>query len=505
MSKKINFNKEGMSEMIKGMDIVADAVGGTLGPKGRNVYIDHDFYPKVINDGTTIANSIELPDNMQNMGAKIIRNTAGQTNDNAGDGTTTTAVLTQSLIHECLKRPENPITIRNSVREASKKALKMLSGRSRKITVQNIEKVALISSENKLITKMIKDIISKLGPKAIINIEDSKTFGSYYEVVNGYEANCGFCSPYFVNEQKSMRAVYEDIPVFVSEKRISNVIDIQKVFNILAENKKSSCVIVGDDIDESIIGIMVQNKIRGIFNSIVIRATGETLKDIAGITGANAVCEGLGVTFDNFTLEDFGFAEKVISDSRKTIFVGNEKVAKTYSFELENQAENEQNAYTKNKKKEQAAKVRSGIGIIKIGAPTDFERENLKYKAEDAVKASLSALEEGIVEGGGMTLYRISEKMANKSIGEQILKSVLKSPLKKIIENSGKEYADIIKRLPIDQGYDAKNDKFVNMVESGIIDPTKVERCAVENSISAATEFITSFCAITEEQNVEKK
>lgn len=498
MSKNVSLDKKAIESVVKGLDIAADCVSGTLGPQGLNVFIDDPITPKISNDGATIADNIVLEDKLENVGAYIIRNVSSQTNDDVGDGTTTTAVLTQSIVHECLKRPENPVEIRDSLKQAGNKILKILSKKSVQIKKEEIEKVALISAENKELAKLITEIINKLGEKAVINIEDSKTFATEYEIVDGYEAAVGFMSPHFITDKKLARAVYEDIPVLVSERKIANIQDITPIFEQFKEQKISSCVIVCEEIDDAMLGIFVVNKNMGMFNALVIRANGPLLKDIAGSVGATMVSDSTGVNFSNIKTEHLGKAKKVVCDANKTLFLGNGISAKLYAKELENQADNEPNMYIANKLKERIAKLRGGIAVLKIGAPTDFEREYLKFKAEDAVKAVQAALAEGIVEGGGMTFWRIAMEMKPKTIGEEILKRSLQSPFKKIIENAGKDYAEIVKNMPDSQGYDAKNNIYTDLIKNGIIDPTKVERCALENSISASSTFITTFAVITD-------
>ena len=500
MSKEVHFGSEAMSKMIIGLDKIANAVGLTLGPKGKNVFIDDAMTPKITNDGATIASNITFEDKLENAGAYVIKNTSGQTNDDAGDGTTTTAVLTQSVIHECLKRPENAVEIENSIKEAGIKILKILAKKSQPITKDDVEKVALLSVEqgNKQLAKIISQIINKLGEKAVINVEDSKTFATEYEIVDGYEAPVGFMSPHFINDTKASRAVFTDVPVLVSFKKISNLGDIGPIFELFKTKGIRSCVIVCEDIDDSILGILVQNKLMGTFSSLVIRANGPLLEDIEGVVGATAISEGKGISFQNFTLDHLGNAKKIVCTGNKTLFLGDGIGAKMQADNLEAQAENEPNMYTARILKQRVAKLRGGIAVLKIGAPTDFERDYLRLKAEDAVKAVQCALAEGVVEGGGMALYRIAEELKPKTIGEQILKKVLTSPLRKIVENAGKDYAEIIKNMPEGMGYDAKNDTYVNLIEAGIIDPSKVERCALENAISSASKFITTEACIVD-------
>ena len=505
MAKKVTFGSEAKNKMLVGFDTVADAVGGTLGPKGLNAFIQDGIYPKITNDGATISAHIELKDPIENLGAGVVRNTSGQTNDDVGDGTTTTTVILQSIVHECLKRPENPMEIRGSLKEAGNKVIEKLKKKSIKIDKKDIKKVALISSENEQIATIISDIFNKIGEKSVINVEDSRTFETNYEVVEGYEANVGFMSPAFITDTKKARAVLENVPVLVTEKRISSIADIQPLFEKFEANKISQCVIVCDDIDNSMLGVLIANKSLGRFNSLVIKAQSSLLEDIEAVVGATRVSDTTGVSFQNIELENLGRAEKVISQSNKTLFIGNNKSAKLHANHLETLAAQEKNSYVQKKILDRVSKLRGGIAILRIAAPSDYDREYLKFKAEDTIKAVKAAVEEGIVEGGGMALWNIANEMKPKNIGEEILKKALQAPLRKIIENAGKDYAEIVNQFKEkDDGYDAKNDKIVKMIDSGIIDPTKVERCSVQNAISAASALITSFVTITDEVEENK-
>lgn len=504
MAKKISFNKTALEKLVKGLDTAAEAVGGTMGPKGRNVFIYDPITPKVTNDGVTIAHYIHLEDKEEDMGAYVIRNVSAQSNDDVGDGTTTTTVLTQALVHEFLGRPENPMLIKESLKEASDKVVKKLMKKSIKVSKDDIHRVALISAENPELAKLIAEVVGKLGEKAIINVEDSKTLVTDYEVVDGYEAQVGYTSPHFINDKKSGKAVYSDVPVLVVEKKISNIADVAPLFDQFKKQGIGSCVIVTEDIDDSMLGMFVVNKNMGTFNSLIIKASGETLKDIAGATGATPISSSTGVTFQTVTVEHLGHAKKVVSDANKTIFLGAGESSRAYANELERSLDAETNMYLQKKLKERIARLRGGIAVLRIAAPSDLEREYLKYKAEDAVKAVQAALAEGIVEGGGMSLWRLAQELETKTIGDQILKKVLTAPLKKIIENSGRDYAEIIRNLPEGMGYDAKADKYVNMVKEGIMDPAKVERCALMNAVSAASTLATTFALITEKDEPSK-
>lgn len=503
--KELHFGKERLEKVMKGFDAAAQAVIGTIGPKGGNVFIDNGMEPSITNDGHTIASNTSFTDKLENEGAYVIKNAAGQQNDDVGDGTTTVTVLTHSTVHESLARPENPMTIRESLKAAGEKVLKILAKKSVKIDKKDIEKVALISAEDKTIAKLITEIIHKLGEKAVINVEDSKTFSSDYEIVDGYEAQVGYLSAHFINNQKTSQAVFENVRVLVSEKKLSNLQDIAPLFEMLGKEKVGQLVIFCEDIDDSILGILVGNKLAGRFNSLVIRANGPLLQDIEGVVGATAVSDSRAVTFSNLKMEHLGHADKIVCNTNKTIILTDGKASKVRALEMESRAENEPNMYTAQTFKKRAAKLRGGIAVLRIGAPTDLERIYLRRKAEDAVKASLAALEEGVVEGGGMTLWRIAQEMKPKTIGEEILKKSLVQPLRKIIENCGKDYTEVVMNLPEGMGYDARNDKYVDMQKEGIIDPSKVERMAVENSISAASTFITTFCSLVDAKEEKNK
>lgn len=516
MSKQVIFDP--LPLMLEGLDMAADAVCITLGPKGGNVGIDDPVTPKIINEGGTIAYQITLEDRVRNFGANIVRNTTAQTTDDAGDGRSTTAAFIKALTHACIERPENPMDIRESMNQALPKVLKEIVKRSKKITKKDVEKVALISCADKKIAKLISEIVFKLGDKAVINVEDSKTFATDYEITDGYEAHVGFMSPRFITDKKTARAIYQDIPVICTEKKISNISDIAQIFNsfafevdkegkilvdangkpIQSKNPITSCVIVCDDIDDSMLGMFVQNFEMKTFNFLVIRATSLLLEDIAGYTGATLISNTTGVNFQNFKREHLGFCKKIVSDANKTLFIGNGFSHKQYAKELRAKADGEPNMYTKENIEKRASKIEGGIAVLRIGASTDFEREYKKPKAEDAIRAVKGALEEGVTEGGGMTLWRVAQSMKPKTVGEEVLKKALVAPLQWIIKNAGKDYAEIVMNLPEGQGYNAKTNKYENLFEAGIQDPTKVERCVVENTVSAVGMFITTKAVIVD-------
>ena len=508
--KHLSFDTE---KMYQGMNDAAKAVGGTIGPLGKNVGISDKYTGRTVNDGVTIANNIVFEDKVSDFGAWVVRNIASQQVDDVGDGTTTATVLLQAIVNECRKRPENAMIISRSLKESGVKALKLLSKQSISIDKKDVERVALISSEDEKLAKMITEMVDKLGEKAVINVEDSKGFNTEYEITEGYEARAGFVSPYFadkINDKFTDKTIRDDTPVLVIKKRVANLNDLGPIFQqfapeidkqgqVIKNAWTTQCVIVCEDMEDSVMGLLLQNHIRGIFNSLIVRASGDVIDDIAGATGATPISDSEGVTFQTVKLEHLGRAKKVVSDAHKTLFLGNGVNARLRSQELDALAEVEPNIWVKKKMETRAAQLRGGIGVLKIGAPTDLEREYLKLKADDAVKAVLAALEEGVVQGGGMALYDIAESLGRKTIGEQILSTALTAPIRQIIENAGQDYAEVIKHMPKGFGYDARNDKYCEMIKEGIIDPTKVERCAIENSISSAAQFITTFAIITED------
>ena len=506
MSKSVNFNPR--ESMLRGLDVVCDAVKGTLGPKGRNVWVDDAVQPKFTNDGFNIAKVIELKDPLENSGAKVARNTLGQTVDDAGDGTTTTAVFLQAVVHEAMKRPENPMAIRESLLKVSPKIVAEIKKRSVKIATEDIKKIALISSEDEVLATKISEIINKLGNDAVITVEDCyDSAKTDYEIIEGYDTSVGFMSPAFINQKTKAQCVMTNVPVFVTDKKITALQDISPLFGYFDANGITSCVIVCEDIENAVLGLLVMNKGLGRFNPVVIKASGDLLKDIESVVGATRVSEETGITFQMMSEADkyLGKVKKIVSDANKTLFIPvDNKSAQQRADFLEKFVREEQNMYIKERLEKRVSQLRGQIAVLKI-AGQDFEREYLKDKADDAIKASKVALQEGVVEGGGMCLWRIAQDMKAKTVGEIIVKEALKAPLKQICENAGKDYAEISYCLYGDIGYDAKNDSVGDLIKAGIIDPAKVERCVVENSIANAAQFITGSVSICEELKNDTK
>lgn len=500
--KEIKFEKEAFEKLMVGFNRCAKAVTGTLGPKGKNVLIEDSILPHITNDGHTIANSISFPDKYENLGAWVVKNTSSQTNDDAGDGTTTTAVLLQEIVKECMKRPENPMLIKNSLQIASKEIVKKIKDIATPINLNNVREVALISSESEEIADLITDMVKKVGKDGVVVVEESKTFETTAEVLEGYESNAGFMSPYFANDP-SGKAIMENTLVLVAQKKIQTVQDIKPLFDQLAEINTSQIAIVCEDIDPQILGILVMNKIQGKLNILVVKATGETLEDIAASVNAQIISDSTGITFDKLNIKEHcGKADKIICQEKKTLFIG--KSNTDYINRLKGLMEANDNIYQKENIKKRIAKLSGGIAIVRIGASTDLDRVYRKHKADDTVAAVKAALEEGIVEGGGMCLWRIAQEIKPNTIGEEILKKALTAPLRKIIDNAGEDYTEIIKNMPVNKGYNAKYNTYVDLMEEKIIDPAKVERVALENAVSNAALFITTHAVIVEKPNDNK-
>lgn len=499
MPKDISFGQDALAKMRVGIDAVAKAVGETIGPKGTNVFIDDAVNPKFTNDGASIAHRIELPDKLENAGAWVARNACAQTNDDAGDGTTTTVVLLKAVIDECLARPENKTVVMQSLLEAKKKVLAELKKQAKQITQKEVINVARISAENEDLAQLITEVVGKVGKEAVITIEDRHDgFETDYKLVQGYEAHVGFMSPYFRNDQQKARAVHADIPVLCTAKKLGTIQDL-KMFEKFATDGINSLVIVAEEIEPQILGVFVATHMTGKMQLLVIKAQGPLLEDIAAATGATVISDETGVTFDTLDPKThLGLAKKVICEEKKTVFISGAPSAIKQAKRLEEFAELNPNQFEAKKLRERAAKLKGGIAVIRIGAHTDAERNYLKDKAEDTVHSVQSALEEGVVAGGGIALYRLATEIKGKTIGELVLAKALTAPLRQIIRNAGRDYAEIIKNLPEGQGYNAKTDTYQDFFKEGILDPAKVERCAVENAVSTAAHFITMHASIVD-------
>lgn len=494
MHKEVIFDK---SKFYRGFKIACQAVGSTLGPLGRNVFLADPTLPRFTNDGASIANRIFLKDPEEDAGAWVIRSATAKTADEVGDQTTTTAVLAEALFEEIQKLSEPMVSIKRSMNEALPEIREAIVKASHKTTQKDVRHIATVSAENDEMADLISEIFEKKGVEAHVLVEDSDTATSSIEMKDGYEAKVGFMSPWLVTNIQKQTAEYKEVPVLCTHKKIDSITQLLPLYEKLGEKKITKLVIVCEDMDISALGAIVDNKRRGTFSTLVIRATGDLLEDIAAVVGAIPVAESTGTDFaDKEIFNRLGIAASVVSTfgnapiSGITTFIGKKQTGKQHAKLLEAQVINSKNDFEKGALRKRIARLNSGVAVLKIGAMSEQERGYLRDKADDAVKAVKAALEEGYVEGGGMTLWRIGQNMKENTIGKEIIKKALQAPLKKICDNAGADYAEIIGKLPKDKGYDAKNDTAVDMIKAGIIDPAKGARVAVESAVSSVGEMI---------------
>ena len=527
MAKKILFGADAREALKRGIDQVAEAVKITLGPKGRNVVLDKGYgAPQVTNDGVTIAKDITLSDKFENMGAEIVKEVASKTNDSAGDGTTTSVVLTQALMKAGLKT-NNSMATRQGIEAAAGDAVQALKKMAREIKAhEEVRQVATISAESEEIGIIIADTIKKIGKDGVVTVEESQTTGIDSEIVEGLEFDKGYLSPYFVTNPERMEAEYKDPAILITDKKISTIKEILPLLEKLAATGKKELVIIAEDVDGEALTTFVLNKLRGSFNVLAVKAPGygekkkELLGDIAVTVGAKVVTEEVGLTFEKAELSVLGRAARIVSTKDRTVIVGGK--GKKAAIEervvaLRAQKENSTSKYDIEKLDERIGKLTGGVAVIRVGAATETEMKYLKLKIEDAVNATKAAISEGIVVGGGAALAKVSKKLeANKAneakeaeyvAGYSALVEALKEPLKQIAKNAGKDEGVVVAEVlkgGANSGYDALNDTFVtDMFEAGIIDPVKVTRAAIENAASAVAILLTTEVAIADEP--EKK
>lgn len=468
-----------MKKVVDGLNKTVRAAAGTLGPKGRNVLYPYPPFYKVTNDGKTIVDSVMLEDEAEKEGSWIVKNTCAQQVDDAGDGSTTTAVLLKAVVEEANKRPENSAEVAQSLKDALPKVLKAIKAKAK--PVKDVKQVALISAENPTLAAKIAEVVSKVGAEGTVLIEDNNVPYIEHEVVSGYEAHVGYMSPYFATDMAKMTAEMSNVAVFCTRRRISAVGDVQPLIDQMNQKNIKQIVIVCEDIDPQMLGIFVASRLQGKISCVVVRATGPLLDDIAMATGASLLCDDTGITFENFQADEhLGHCKKFTCTEKKSVYLSDAKTAKVQAERLEAWADKNPNTFEAKKYRERATKLRSGVAILRIGSPTTVELGYLKDKADDAVRATQASLEEGIVPGGGTCLRDVARGIKGTSIGEQILRKALLSPYKQILENGGLDYAE----HPDDTyGED-------------VIDPAKVTRCAVTNAVTNAAMLISTHCAI---------
>jgi chaperonin GroEL len=521
MAKQILFSEEARAGLKKGVNIVADTVKCTLGPRGRNVVLDKGYgSPTSTNDGVTIAKEIELEDKFENMGAQLVIEVAKKTNDVAGDGTTSATVLAQALINEGLKvvaAGANPLAVRRGIEkgtaavvEAIKKDAKQVSGKG------EIAQVASISANNAEVGNLIAEIMDMVGKDGVITVEESQTLGLDKEVVEGMQFDQGYVSAYMVSDTTRMEAVLDNPYILITDKKIGSIQEILPLLESLAQTGKKELVIIAEDVEGEALATLVVNKLRGVFTALAVKAPGfgdrrkEMLVDIATLTGGQVISEDLGLKLESVKIEQLGQARKVVATKDNTTIVegkGKATEIKARVAQIKAQIEKSTSDYDKEKLQERLAKLSGGVGVLKVGASSEVELKDRKFKIEDALNATRAAVEEGIVSGGGVALVDAISALdgvaaeGDEKTGLQILKKTLEAPLRQIAENAGKDGAVVVEKvrnMEKGDGYDAANDKYGNMIKFGIIDPAKVVRSALQNATSVAGVVLTTEAVITD-------
>ena len=521
MAKQIKYSEEARKKLKAGLDKLAQAVSGTIGPRGRNVVLDKGFgVPTITNDGVTIAKEIELEDKLENLGAEIIKEVAEKTNDVAGDGTTTAVVLAQSIVKEGLKNVaagSNPLSIRRGLEKGRDAVVEYLKKISKKVsTKEEIAQIATISSEDPEIGNLIAQTIEEVGKDGVVTVEESKTFGLEKEIVKGLQFDQGYISPYMITDTERMESALEDPYILICDKKISALTDIVPIMEKIAKTGKKDLVIIAEEVEGDALATLVINKIRGTFNSLAVKAPGfgdrrkEMLEDIAVVTGGQVISEEKGMKLDSTELEMLGHARKVVATKENTTIIegkGKKEAIDARIAQIKKQIKVSESDFDKEKLRERLAKLSGGVAVIKVGAATEVEQKGKQHKTEDALSATRAAIEEGIVPGGGVALIRSQKALEGLSvspeekIGVDILKRALEQPLRKIAENAGVDGAVVAQKVKEGEegfGFDAQALTYGDLIKKGIIDPTKVERVALQNAVSAAGTLLTTECAVAE-------
>ncbi len=522
MAKDIKFSEEARKKIKAGADKLANAVKVTLGPRGRNVVLDKGFgAPTITNDGVSIAKEIELEDRMENLGAEIVKEVAEKTNDIAGDGTTTAVVLAQAIITEGLKNVAagaNPLAIKKGIEKGVQKIVDVLKEMKKDINnKEEKSQVATISAESKEVGDLIAEVMEEAGPDGVITVEESKGFGLEKEIVKGMQFDRGYASAYMVTNAERMESVFEDPYILVTDKKISAIADILPVLEKIAQSGKKELVIIAEEIEGEALATLVVNKLRGIFNTLAVKAPGfgdrkkEMLQDIALLTGAEFVSEEVGLKLDSIGLDHLGSARRVVSTKENTTIIegkGDVNKIKERTAQIKKEIEVSDSDFDKEKLQERLAKFAGGVAVIKVGAATEVEQKAKQHKIEDALAATKAAVEEGIVPGGGVALLRASLQLDSVSvegeekIGLNILKRALEEPIRQIATNAGIDGAVVVQKVKESQdlgsGFNAQTLEYENLMESGIVDPTKVVRSALQNAASAAAMFLTTEVVVAE-------
>lgn len=520
MAKEIKFNSDARSGLVKGIDTLADTVKVTVGPKGRNVVLDREYgAPLITNDGVTIAREIECEDGYENMGAQLLKEVATKTNDVAGDGTTTATILAQSIVREGIKNlaaGANPMVLQRGIRRAVEETVKALKNAS--VSVDDsaaIANVASISAADPEVGRLISEAMEKVGKDGVITVEESRSMGTELEVVEGMQFDRGYLSPYMVTDNEKMIAEVDDPYILITDKKITSIQDLLPVLEQVLESSRP-LLIIAEDIEGEALATLVLNKLRGTLNVVAVKAPGygdrrkEMLEDIAILTGGTVVTDDLGYDIKETTMDMLGTASKVTVDKDDTIIVkggGKSEAIEERVQSIRRLIEESTSEFDTEKLQERLAKLAGGVAVIQVGAATEVELKERKHRLEDALAATRAAVEEGIVPGGGVVLVDsikqveklLEEVDGDEKTGVQIILRALEEPLRQIVENAGLEGSVIVEHVKNEAdgvGFDAYEEKYVNMIEAGIVDPTKVTRSALQNAASVAAMILTTEAAV---------
>jgi len=528
MAKEIVYSDAARNELLAGVEKLANAVRVTMGPKGRNVLLQRSFgAPHITKDGVSVAKEIELKDPVENMGAQLVKEVASKTADQAGDGTTTATVLAHAIFKEGLKyitAGANPIAVKRGMDKAVEAIIEELKKSSKPVeNKEQIAQVATISANNdKKVGELIAEAMDKVGKDGVITVEEGKSLKDELEVVEGMQFDRGYLSPYFVTNADKMVAEYENAYILLYDKKISNMKDLLPLLEKMVQTGNKPLLIIAEDIEGEALATLVVNKLRGVLNVVAVKAPGfgdrrkAMLQDIAILTGGQVISEELGRTLENATLEDLGQAGRIVVDKENTTIVdgkGEKEAIEARIKQIKKEIEETTSDYDKEKLQERLAKLSGGVAVIKVGAATETEMKEKKDRVDDALSATKAAVEEGMVIGGGAAILKAAKKVniesadADEQIGIDIIKKAVKAPIKQIAENAGFEPGVVVmtvEEADDNTGFNAASGEYVNMFEAGIIDPTKVERIALQNAVSVGGLLLTTEAAVTEEPKEEK-
>jgi len=521
MSKQIKFSDDARQALIRGVDILANTVKVTLGPKGRNVVLDKGYgAPTITKDGVSVAKEIEVEDKFENVGVELVKEVASKTNDDVGDGTTTATVLAQAIVKEGLRHVTagvNAVALNRGLHKATEAVVnELLKKISKKVESDEIANVAAISANDAEIGKKIAEAMKEVGNDGVITVEESQSFGMEIETVKGMRFDKGYVSPYMVTNPDRMEAEYEDPYILITDKKVSSVEEILPLLEKVAQSGKKELVIIAEEVEGQALATFVVNKLRGTFNVLAVKAPGfgdrrkEMLQDIAVLTGGKVITEEIGLKLENTTLEDLGRARKVVATKEDTTVIegkGDEKAVKDRVASLRKLIEQTDSDFDKEKLQERLAKLAGGVAVIKVGAATETEMKEIKHRIEDAVGATKAAVEEGVVPGGGVALIRAIKALDGLNLPDEemvavsILKRALEEPIRIIAENAGFDGAVVVSEVKKHEGnfgFNAQTGNYEDMVVAGIIDPTKVTRSALQNAVSIAGMFLTTEAVVTD-------